>query len=93
MIPPEDREKLVEGYVATGMDRARARLIVDVGAKAAEDAIMTMCTASNRVGDQAGNIAAQAVAVQLVLAECSLRLALMLGAAERHDLPTGRVEL
>jgi hypothetical protein len=93
MVGPEDREKLVDSFEETGMDRARARLIIDVAVKAAEDAVSTMINGCHRVGDPMGNISAQSLAVQLVAAECASRLTVMVAVSERHGLPTNTVKL
>lgn len=93
MIDTAGREKLVESYVLTGMDRARARLVIDVAVKAAEDSFAAMVEICRRVGDPMGAVAAQSVAVQLLAMSCAHRLDRLQEVAEASDLPTSMVQL
>lgn len=88
-----DREAIVAGFVATGMDSTRARLVVDVGIKAAEEAIATMVGKTELVVDVPGRIAAQSVAVQLVMEDCKVRFALMRAACEHGGAASVAVPL
>lgn len=66
MIPPAEREKLVAGMVGTGMNSVRARLIVDLAARASERAFEALNTAVTAAPDFAASMAVREIALQLV---------------------------
>lgn len=89
----QQRRALTQGLVDAGQGRDRARLIVDVAAKAAHDALQKMADGCQLAPDGPGALAALQIAVQLVRSDAEAMFNGMLELAGQRGAPTSTVAL